>query len=51
MINARDHLNQAPFELQAADPDKGGHREIAVDLVQQAIGQVNQGIEFADMNP
>ncbi|MGA9494128.1 MAG: hypothetical protein WBV80_28315 [Mycobacterium sp.] len=51
MINARDHLNQALFELQTADPDKGGHRDIAMNLVQQAIDQVNQGIEYADLHP
>ena len=42
---------QALFELQTADPDKGGHRDIAMNLVQQAIDQVNQGIEYADLHP
>jgi hypothetical protein len=51
MINARDHLNQAIFELRTADPDKGGHRDQAIDLVQRAIDQVNAGIEFADLHP
>ncbi len=51
MINARDHLNQALFELQTADPDKGGHREMALDLTHRALDQVNQGIEFADLHP
>ena len=51
MINARDRLNDALFELRTADPDKGGHRDIAVDLTQRALDQVNQGIEFANLHP
>ena len=39
MINARDHLNQSLFELQTAEPDKGGHRDIAIDLVHRALDQ------------
>jgi hypothetical protein len=46
MFNARDDLNNALNELQAAVPDKGGHRETAINLVNQAIDQVNQGIQF-----
>jgi len=45
MINARNDLQQALNELNAAEHDKGGHRETAVGLVQQAIDQVNQGIQ------
>jgi hypothetical protein len=45
MINARDDLNNAVSELQAALPDKGGHRVTAINLVNQAIDQVNQGIQ------
>lgn len=51
MVNARDHLNQAIFELQTADPDKGGHRDMAIDLVHRALDQVNAGIDFADLHP
>ena len=46
MLNARDDLNNAVSELQAAIPDKGGHRVTAINLVNQAIDQVNQGIQF-----
>ena len=46
MLNARDDLNNALNELQLAVPDKGGHRVNAINLVQQAIDQVNQGIQF-----
>ena len=45
MLNARNDLQQAANELNAAEHDKGGHREAAVGLVQQAIDQVNQGIQ------
>jgi hypothetical protein len=45
MLNARDDLQQAQTELQQAIPDKGGHRVNAINLVQQAIDQVNLGIQ------
>jgi hypothetical protein len=45
MINARDNLNNALNELQMAAPDKGGHRVTAINLVNQAIDQVNLGIQ------
>jgi len=50
MLNARNDLQQGLTELQQADPDKGGHRDQAINLVQQAINQVNRGIEFANGN-
>jgi hypothetical protein len=40
-------LQNARGELQAATPNKGGHRERAIDLVDRAIGQVREGIAFA----
>jgi hypothetical protein len=45
MVNARNDLQQAANEPNAAEHDKGGHRETAVGLVRQAIDQVNQGIQ------
>ena len=51
MFNARNDLQQGLNELQQAEHDHGGHREQAINLVQQAIDQVNQGIEFAQNNP
>jgi hypothetical protein len=50
MVSARNDLQQGLTELQQADPDKGGHRDQAISLVQQAINQINQGIQFADGN-
>ena len=46
MFSARDDLQQSLNELQVAIPDKGGHRENAINLVQQAIGEVNLGIQY-----
>ena len=40
-------LRNARAELGAATPNKGGHRETAIRLVDQAIDQVRQGIAFA----
>ena len=34
-------------ELEAAVPNKGGHRERAIELVDRAIVQVREGIAFA----
>jgi hypothetical protein len=47
MVNARDHLNMAWNQLNMAEPDKGGHRGNAMNLVKQAIGEVNAGIAYA----
>ena len=47
MISARAHLNEALSALEGATPDKGGHRNNAISLVKQAIGQVNAGINYA----
>ncbi len=40
-------LRSARAELAAATPKKGGHRERALQLIDQAIQQVRQGIAFA----
>jgi hypothetical protein len=44
---ALDELQAARSELQAATTDKGGHRERAIELVDQAITEVQAGMEFA----
>ncbi len=41
-------LQNARSELQAATPNKAGHRETAIGLVDQAIVQVRQGMAAAD---
>ena len=50
---AQPHMNSALKQLRAAraslnkaTADKGGHRERAIDLVNQAINQVEAGIAY-----
>lgn len=40
-------LQNARAELAVATPSKGGHRERALALVDQAIAEVREGIGFA----
>ena len=40
-------LQSARAELAAATPNKGGHREKALGLIDQAIGEICAGIAFA----
>jgi hypothetical protein len=47
MDTALRHLQAARVELERATPNKGGHRERAIQLVDQAINQVQEGIRFA----
>ena len=46
MQAALEHLRVARHELEVAAPDKGGHRGEAIRLVEEAIVQVERGIEF-----
>ena len=46
MENALDALRNARSELVAATPNKGGHRERAISLVNQAIDETRAGISF-----
>jgi hypothetical protein len=39
-------LQSARAELAAATPNKGGHREKAMQLIDQSIGEVRAGIAF-----
>jgi len=47
MQAALAHLRNARSELQAAAADKGGHRERAIAIVNDAIAQVEEGIRYA----
>jgi hypothetical protein len=40
-------LQSARAELAKATPNKGGHRERALGLIDQAIGEVRAGMAFA----
>ena len=48
MVAARNSLNAALDELNKATPNKGGFREQAIGLVQNAIAEVTAGIEYAN---
>ena len=45
MQSALDSLNSAKSELESADADKGGHRKKAIELVDQAVAEVQAGIQ------
>jgi hypothetical protein len=47
MHAALDALRTARSELESADANKGGHREAAIRLVDQAIDETRAGIDFA----
>ena len=47
MEAALEALKTARRELNAATADKGGHRAKAIDLVKEAILEVEKGIEWA----
>ena len=47
MWNALNDLQAAQGQLQAAETNKGGHRDAALSLVAQAIGEVKAGIAYA----
>ncbi len=47
MVNALRSLEAARAELIQAVPHKGGHRERAIQLVDQAILQTREGIAYA----
>ena len=50
MQKAKDNLQQAKNNLNNATPDKGGHRNKALDLVKDAIDQVEKGIAYDRRN-
>ena len=47
MNAALEHLVAAKTELQSAVADKGGHRVRAIALVDEAIGEVQAGMDYA----
>jgi hypothetical protein len=50
MERALGLLNDAFQSLRESTPNKGGHRERAMNLVQQAIAQTQAGIQFANQH-
>lgn len=51
MNEAIEHLRQAKGELEHAAANKGGHRESAVHLIDQAIAEVEAGKAYAKEHP
>ena len=47
MFASLDLLKRAYNQLAAAAPNKGGHRAAALELIQRAIHEVEEGIDFA----
>jgi len=50
MSAALGHLEQAKAELEKATPNKGGHREKALQLVSQAMEQVKEGEAYYEQH-
>lgn len=48
MAAALEHLRQAQEELEKAAPNKGGHRESALQLTSKAQSEVEAGIQWYD---
>jgi hypothetical protein len=51
MSAALGHLEKAQAELEKAAPNKGGHKEKAMDLTKQAMDEVQQGIQYYNEHP
>lgn len=47
MERALAQLQGAVHSLRQATPDKGGHKAIAIGLIEQAMGEVQAGIDYA----
>ena len=48
MRTALSHLRSAKQQLEAAEPDKGGHRVRAIEATNSAIREVEAGIAYAN---
>lgn len=46
MSAAYGHLQQAKDELEKATPNKGGHREKAMQMVDEAMRQIEEGEQY-----
>jgi hypothetical protein len=50
MSAAYGHLQQARTELERAAANKGGHRERAMQAVDQAMQEIEEGEQFEQQN-
>jgi hypothetical protein len=51
MQRALQALENARAQLEKAEHDKGGHRAKAIELINQAIVEVQAGIEYDNTHP
>ena len=51
MQHALHALENAKAQLEKAEHDKGGHRVKAIELINQAIAEVQAGIEYDNTHP
>jgi hypothetical protein len=51
MQHALHALQNAKSQLEKAEHDKGGHRVKAIELINQAIAEVQAGIEYDNTHP
>ncbi|HTR54673.1 MAG TPA: hypothetical protein VMJ10_28470 [Kofleriaceae bacterium] len=51
MQAAMQALGGAQSELTASSPNKGGHRERALEMIQHAMQEVQAGIQYASEHP
>jgi hypothetical protein len=51
MNDAIEHLRQAKGDLSHAKTNKGGHRETALHMIDQAIAEVEAGKAYAKDHP
>jgi hypothetical protein len=50
MERAIGSLQEALQSLQESTPNKGGHRERAMNMIRQAISETQAGIQFANQH-
>ena len=48
MEAALKNLQNAKVQLEKATADKGGHRVKAIELINQAMDEVNRGMAYSD---
>jgi hypothetical protein len=51
LMSARSQLDGAVNELQQAPDDFGGHKGQAINLINQAKNEIDQGIQYREQHP
>lgn len=50
MLRALGYCEAGLAELHAANPNKGGHRRVAIEHLEYVIAQIKEGISHANQN-